>query len=165
MPGPSPVRRAGGLIVLVALLLAGGGLVGAPAFAQEAGATAAPVDTSGSSLGGLPQVDLTPSEDGYELPIQLLLLLTVLTLAPAIIILMTSFTRLVVVFSILRRALGLQRSPPRQVVIGLSLFLSLFIMQPVLETVHQDALRPYLDNEITQQEAFDRASTPMKRLC
>lgn len=163
MPGPSPVRRAGGLIVLVALLLAGGGLVGAPAFAQEAGATAAPVDTSGSSLGGLPQVDLTPSEDGYELPIQLLLLLTVLTLAPAIIILMTSFTRLVVVFSILRRALGLQRSPPRQVVIGLSLFLSLFIMQPVLETVHQDALRPYLDNEITQQEAFDRASTPMKR--
>ncbi|WP_272509192.1 flagellar type III secretion system pore protein FliP [Salinibacter ruber] len=163
MPGPSPVRRAGVLILLVALLLVGGPLVGAPAFAQEAGATAAQADTSGSSLGGLPQVDLTPSEDGYELPIQLLLLLTVLTLAPAIIILMTSFTRLVVVFSILRRALGLQRSPPRQVVIGLSLFLSLFIMQPVLETVHQDALRPYLDNEITQQEAFDRASTPMKR--
>ncbi len=159
----SVVRTAGGLIVLVALLLAGGSLMGPTALAQDAGATAAQVDTSGSALGGLPQVDLAPSEDGYELPIQLLLLLTVLTLAPAIIILMTSFTRLVVVFSILRRALGLQRSPPRQVVIGLSLFLSVFIMQPVLQTVHQDALRPYLNDEITQQEAFDRASTPMKR--
>ena len=162
-PCPSGLRAATGLLILVALLLAGGPLVGPAALAQDAGATAAQVDTSGSALGSLPQVDLAPSEDGYELPIQLLLLLTVLTLAPAIIILMTSFTRLVVVFSILRRALGLQQSPPRQVVIGLSLFLSVFIMQPVLQTVHQDALRPYLDDEITQQEAFDRASTPMKR--
>ena len=162
-PCPSGLRAVAGLLILVALLLASGPLVGPTALAQDAGATAAQVDTSGSALGGFPQVDVTPSEDGYELPIQLLLLLTVLTLAPAIIILMTSFTRLVVVFSILRRALGLQQSPPRQVVIGLSLFLSIFIMQPVLQTVHQDALRPYLDDEITQQEAFDRASTPMKR--
>jgi flagellar biosynthetic protein FliP len=76
---------------------------------------------------------------------------------------MTSFTRLVVVFSILRTALGLQQSPPRQVIIGLALFLSVFIMQPVLETVHQEALRPYMNGQIEQQEAFTRASTPMKR--
>lgn len=159
----SVVRTVGGLALLCALLVAGGPLGPAPVLAQDAGATTAQVDTAGTPLGGLPQVDLAPSEDGYELPIQLLLLLTVLTLAPAIIILMTSFTRLVVVFSILRRALGLQRSPPRQVVIGLSLFLSVFIMQPVLETVHQNALRPYMNDEITQQQAFDRAATPMKR--
>jgi flagellar biosynthetic protein FliP len=76
---------------------------------------------------------------------------------------MTSFTRLVVVFSILRTALGMQQSPPRQVIIGLSLFLSIFIMQPVLQTVHQDALRPYMDGQITQQEAFSRATPPVKQ--
>ena len=153
-------RRVGGvalLVVLFGMLLV---LTSPhPAVAQ----TAAPVDTADANVGSLPEVDLVPSEDGYELPIQLLLLLTVLSLAPAIIILMTSFTRLVVVFSILRTALGMQQSPPRQVIIGLSLFLSIFIMQPVLDTVHQDALRPYMDGAITQQEAFDRAATPMKR--
>jgi flagellar biosynthetic protein FliP len=160
------VQRTGFILVLAALL--GGVPVCAPpqaALAQEAetSPSATQVDTSGMDLGGLPQVDLAPAEDGYALPIQLLLLLTVLSLAPAIIILMTSFTRLVVVFSILRRGLGLQRSPPRQVIIGLSLFLSIFIMQPVLETVHQEALRPYMNGKIEQQEAFTRATTPLKR--
>lgn len=162
-------QRAGFVIGLVVLL--SGALPGTspqPAVAQQAepspqSSSTTQVDTSGMSLGGLPQVNLTPAEEGYELPIQLLLLLTVLTLAPAIIILMTSFTRLVVVFSILRTALGLQQSPPRQVIIGLSIFLSIFIMQPVLNTVHQEALRPYMDGEIVQQEALTRASTPMKR--
>jgi len=151
-------------VVLAAVLLLGAPSISSPqrAPAQDAGPSTAQVDTTGAGLGGLPRFSLTPAEDGYELPIQLLLLLTVLTLAPAIIILMTSFTRLVVVFSILRTALGLQQSPPRQIIIGLSIFLSIFIMQPVLETVHQDALRPYMNDEITQQEAFDRASTPMK---
>jgi len=154
-----------GLVLLAAMLVGGSPLGPSEAAAQAAEETPSTtqVDTSGMDLGGLPQVDLAPAEDGYTLPIQLLLLLTVLTLAPAIIILMTSFTRLVVVFSILRTALGLQQSPPRQVIIGLSLFLSVFIMQPVLQTVHQDALRPYMDGKIGQEEAFTRASTPMKR--
>jgi len=154
------LRRTGCVALLAAVLLGA-----APALAplQEAAAQAAAPDTTQLGQGTLPQVDLVPAEDGYELPIQLLLLLTVLSLAPAIIILMTSFTRLVVVFSILRTALGMQQSPPRQVIIGLSLFLSLFIMQPVLQTVHQQALRPYMDGEITQQQAFGRAATPMKR--
>lgn len=162
----APTRRIG-LLALAALLL-GASPLGSPvqeatAQATEDSPSTTQMDTSGVDLGGLPQVDLAPAEDGYTLPIQLMLLLTVLSLAPAIVILMTSFTRLVVVFSILRTALGLQQSPPRQVIIGLSLFLSVFIMQPVLQTVHQDALRPYMDGEIEQQEAFTRAAAPMKR--
>lgn len=110
----------------------------------------------------LPQIDLGGEED-YALPIQLLLLLTVLSLAPAIVVLMTSFTRLVVVFSILRTALGIQQSPPAQVIIGLALFLTFFIMHPVLTQVHDEALQPYVAGEVGQQVALDRASVPMKK--
>jgi flagellar biosynthetic protein FliP len=165
-PFLSTAARTGSVLALLVLLLGPPLGTAPPAHGQSASDPArptAPADTAGLDLGGLPQVDLAPAEDGYALPIQLLLLLTVLTLAPAIIILMTSFTRLVVVFSILRTALGLQQSPPRQVIIGLSLFLSVFIMQPVLNTVHQNALRPYMNGQIAQEEAFTRASTPMKR--
>ncbi len=124
----------------------------------------APADTTGSSFTLLPQVDLGgDGEEDFALPIQLLLLLTVLSLAPAIIILMTSFTRLMVVFSILRTALGMQQSPPSQVMVGLALFLTIFIMFPVLETVHDEALEPYIAGEITQQVAFDRAAEPIKQ--
>ena len=131
-----------------------------PALAQTAAdPTTAPPGSSG--LNPLPQFSFG-GEENYELPIQLLLLLTVLSLAPAIIILMTSFTRLVVVFSILRTALGTQQSPPTQVIIGLSLFLTLFIMQPVLSTINDQALQPYIEGEIAQQEALDRASGPIK---
>lgn len=142
-------------VLMAALAL---GLAAAPAAAQ----TAAP-DTATTALGPLPQVDLVPGSEDYALPIQLLLLLTVLSLAPAIIMLMTSFTRLVVVFSILRTALGMQQSPPRQVIIGLAIFLTVFVMQPVLQEVNTDALQPYMAEEITQQEALDRAATPTKR--
>ncbi|ARA94762.1 flagellar biosynthetic protein FliP [Rhodothermaceae bacterium RA] len=120
-------------------------------------------NASGTVLTLLPSLRLTNGEDDYELPIQLLLLLTVLSLAPAIIILMTSFTRLVVIFSILRTALGTQQSPPTQVIVGLSLFLTFYIMFPVLSTVHDEALQPYLNGEITQKVATERALGPMKK--
>lgn len=125
---------------------------------------AALAQTAGGSgvFGNVPGIDISGDED-FELPVQILLLLTVLSLAPAIIILMTSFTRLVVVFSILRTALGTQQSPPTQVIIGLSLFLTMFIMYPVLENINDNALQPYLDDQITQKEAFDRAVVPMKK--
>jgi flagellar biosynthetic protein FliP len=159
--------RRVGLALLVTLLVGAGPLVGsvptAEAQAVDGSSSTTQADTSRIDIGGLPQVNINPSEDGYALPIQLLLLLTLLSLAPAIVILMTSFTRLVVVLSILRTALGLQKSPPRQVIIGLSLFLSFFIMQPVLQTIHQDALRPYLNGDITQKQALTRSSGPMKR--
>ena len=115
----------------------------------------------GGAASPIPGVTVTPGGD-YELPVQLLLLLTVLTLAPSILILTTSFTRLVVVFSILRTALGLQQSPPTQVIIGLSLFLTFFVMHPVFEEIDQGALQPYLAGELEQREALEVAAKPMK---
>lgn len=95
--------------------------------------------------------------------IQILILLTVLSLAPAILIMMTSFTRLVVVFSFLRHALGTQQMPPNQIVIGLSLFLTFFIMTPVWSTVHEKALVPYREKRISQEKAFDEALKPVRQ--
>ena len=117
--------------------------------------------TVGPAPPPIPGVALTDTGD-YAMPVQLLLLLTVLTLAPSILILMTSFTRLIIVFSILRTAIGLQQSPPTQVLVGLSLFLTFFVMHPVFEQVDQNALQPYLAGELTQAEAFEVASGPIK---
>jgi len=99
---------------------------------------------------------------GMATVIQIVLLLTVLTLAPAILLMMTSFTRLVIVFSILRQALGVQQAPPNQVVIGLSLFLTFFIMSPAFNKINRDALKPYMEGSITQQSALDNALAPMR---
>jgi len=95
--------------------------------------------------------------------IQILILLTVLSLAPAILIMMTSFTRLVVVFSFLRHALGTQQMPPNQILIGLSLFLTFFIMTPVWSTVHEKALVPYQEKKISQGQALDEALKPVRQ--
>ncbi|HEY4601568.1 MAG TPA: flagellar type III secretion system pore protein FliP [Cerasibacillus sp.] len=94
--------------------------------------------------------------------IKLLLLLTVLSLAPAILILMTSFTRIIVVLSFVRTSLATQQMPPNQVLIGLALFMTFFIMAPTFSDVYDDALKPLFDDELTLDEAYDRASEPMK---
>jgi len=94
--------------------------------------------------------------------IQLLFALTVLSLAPAILLMMTSFTRLVVVLSLVRHALGTQQMPPNQVIVGLAFFLTFFIMAPVWQKVNQDALIPYSDEQITGEQAFALASAPIK---
>jgi flagellar biosynthetic protein FliP len=95
--------------------------------------------------------------------IQILILLTVLSLAPAILIMMTSFTRLVVVFSFLRHALGTQQMPPNQILIGLSLYLTFFIMTPVWQTIHEKALVPYQEKKISQGQAMDEALKPVRQ--
>ena len=95
--------------------------------------------------------------------IQILLLLTVLALAPSILILMTSFTRLVIVFHFVRQAVGTQTMPPNQVLVGLSLFLTFFIMYPVFNRINQDAFQPYVAQEIGQEEAFNRALAPLRQ--
>jgi flagellar biosynthesis protein FliP len=95
--------------------------------------------------------------------IQILVLLTVLSLAPAILIMMTSFTRLIVVFSFLRHALGTQQMPPNQILIGLSLFLTFFIMTPVWQTVQEKALTPYKEKKISQSQALDEAVKPVRK--
>lgn len=94
--------------------------------------------------------------------LQILLLLTVLTLAPAILILMTCFTRIIVVLSFVRNALSTQQIPPNQVLIGLALFLTLFVMSPTLSQVNQEALQPYLAGQISQTEAYQKAVVPFK---
>jgi len=95
--------------------------------------------------------------------IKVILILTVLTLAPAIIIMMTSFTRLIVVFSFLRNALGTQQMPPNQLLVGLALFLTFFIMSPAFNDINTKALQPYLNNKMTQAQAFDEAMAPLRK--
>lgn len=95
--------------------------------------------------------------------LQLLFVFVALALAPSLLLLMTSFTRIIVVLSFLRNAIGLQQTPPNQVLIGLALFLSLFIMQPVLTQVNEDGIQPYLNGEITQEEALDNMEVPVKQ--
>jgi len=94
--------------------------------------------------------------------IKIIMMLTVLTLAPAILILMTSFTRIIIVLSFLRQALGTQQMPPNQLLVGLSLFLTLFIMSPILNKVNNEALQPFMNNQITQEVALDKALVPLR---
>ena len=94
--------------------------------------------------------------------LQLLILLTVLTLVPAFLVMMTSFTRIVVVLSFLRNALATQQTPPNQVLIGLALFLTFFTMAPVFQDIKAEAVDPYLAQTITQEQAWERGSVPLK---
>lgn len=109
-------------------------------------------------------ITIQSTDDPQEISnsIKLLLLLTVLTLLPSILIMMTSFTRIVIVFSFLRNSMGTQQMPPNQVIIGLALFLTFFIMTPVFSDINQNALEPFSRNEITLEEAMDKASYAIK---
>ncbi|MDO6656338.1 MULTISPECIES: flagellar type III secretion system pore protein FliP [Bacillales] len=100
--------------------------------------------------------------EDVSVTIQLVLLLTVLSLAPAILVLMTCFTRIVVVLSFVRSALATQSMPPNQVLVGLALFLTFFVMSPVLSEINSEALQPYINEEIGQEEALDAAELPIK---
>jgi flagellar biosynthetic protein FliP len=94
--------------------------------------------------------------------VQIVLLMTVLSVAPSILMMVTSFTRIVVVLSLLRSALGLQQSPPNAVLIGLSLFLTAYIMGPTLEASWRDGVQPMIDNQITAEQGFERSSEPIR---
>ena len=109
-------------------------------------------------------VDMFSSSDPSNVAtsVKLLLLLTVLSLAPGILILMTSFTRIIIVLSFVRTSLATQQMPPNQVLIGIALFLTFFIMAPIFGEIYDEALQPLFDEEITLDEAYDRASAPMK---
>jgi flagellar biosynthetic protein FliP len=108
---------------------------------------------------GMEQGD-KPSQTAVVL--QIFLLMTVLSLAPAILIMLTSFTRIVIVLSLLRRAIGTMQMPPNQVIIGLALFLTFFIMAPVWHQIKEAAVQPYLDNKIDQNQAFKNAAEPLR---
>lgn len=114
----------------------------------------------------LPGIDLNvqPTEEPTQVvnSIKILLILTLLSLVPAFLLMMTSFTRIIVVLSLLRSAVGTQQTPPNQVIIGLALFLTVFIMAPVAGQINEEAIKPYLDNQISQQQAWDNAYSPLR---
>ncbi len=107
-------------------------------------------------------IDIGQGEDNPSQSVLLIVGLSLLSLAPSLVIMLTSFTRIAVVLSLTRNALGLQGVPPNQVIVGLSLFLSLFVMGPTIQEMNDDALQPYLESRITQGEAYDRATGPMR---
>jgi flagellar biosynthetic protein FliP len=113
----------------------------------------------------LPAITSTPAPGGgtqWSLSIQTLLLITGLSFLPAMLLMMTSFTRIIIVFSLLRHALGTQTSPPNQVLVGLALFLTFFIMAPVGEKIYADAYLPLAENKITFMQALDRGAIPLR---
>lgn len=113
----------------------------------------------------MPAVTVTANPDGgqtWSLTLQVLVLMTLLTLLPGIVLAMTSFTRIIVVFSILRQALGTGQAPPNQVMIGLAMFLSWFIMAPVFTQSYEQGVQPYLAEEISAEEAVVRATEPVR---
>ena len=114
----------------------------------------------------IPKISLgvEPAKDAKDLSValQIVLLLTVLTLAPSILVMMTSFIRIAVVLSFLRQAIGTNQMPPNQLLIALALILTFFIMSPVADQAYRDGLKPYLDGKITQSEAFDKGMQPIR---
>jgi len=107
-------------------------------------------------------VDNASTPQQYVGNIKLLIMLTILTLLPSIIMMMTSFVRIVVVFGFLRTAMGTQQSPPNQVLVGLALFLTVFIMLPVYGEINSEAIQPYLQNSITQEQAIEKGAKPLR---
>lgn len=113
----------------------------------------------------VPAITLTKNAQGnqeYSVSLQILLIMTALSFIPAFVIMMTSFTRIIIVFSILRQALGLQQTPSNQILLGLTLFLTLFIMAPVFDRINQEALQPYLKEQLLAQDALVKAEGPLK---
>ncbi len=124
------------------------------------------LSSSAAAQSALPAVTVTPGPGGsqtYTLTIQTLLFLTSLTFLPAVLLMMTSFTRIIIVLSLLRQALGAVQAPPNQVLVGLSLFLTFFVMSPVLERMYTEAYVPFSDRRIGFNDAVDRAAVPLKQ--
>ena len=153
------MRRAEAPTALRALVLAAGlGLLASAAWAQG-------MPTASPQSPALPlMVGQGAGGTSYSVPIQTLLFFTALSFLPAVLLLMTSFTRIVIVLSLMRQALGTQSAPPNQVVVGLSLFLTLFVMGPTLDKVYAEAYGPYSRNEISFDQALDKGQAPMREL-
>ena len=139
---------------LAALLLLPAGL----AFAQQTGGVSMPLSIPSISLG------LSQSSKPADVAnvVRILIILTVLSLAPAILIMMTSFTRIVIVLSFIRQAIGTQNTPSNQVVIGLALFLTFFVMAPTFKTINTLAIEPYMAGKVSQEYAFGQAEAPVR---
>lgn len=136
-------------------------LVAPFALGQDAGA----LISQGNNPLSIPAITLSTDAAGqqeYSVSLQILLIMTALSFIPAFVMLMTSFTRIIIVFSILRQALGLQQTPSNQILVGLTIFLTLFIMAPVFDQINRDAVQPYLSQQLPAQQAIARAEVPLK---
>jgi flagellar biosynthetic protein FliP len=114
---------------------------------------------------GVLSVNAAPASGGgttYSVPVQTMLAFAALSFLPAVLLLMTSFTRIVIVLSLMRQALGLQTTPPNQVIVGLSLFLTLFVMGPTLDRIHEEAWRPFTQQQIGFETAAQRGAEPLR---
>jgi flagellar biosynthesis protein FliP len=138
-------------IIAITVLLVAGELV-----AQDAGGVRMPIPKIAFDI------EEASSPKDVALSLQILFLLTILTLAPSIIMMMTAFTRVVIVLDFVKRALSLQQMPPTQVIVGLSIFLTIFIMAPTFTEVNNTALQPYLNGEISNEQFFERGMKPMR---
>jgi flagellar biosynthetic protein FliP len=137
-----------------------------PAGAPNLPATAAPAGPAAPALPGVPaslqSLDLRKPAN-FSAAMQVIILLTILSLAPAILLMMTCFTRIIIVLSLLRQALGTQQLPPNQVMIGLAMFMTFLVMAPTWQRVNNEALRPFLDGKIDSDEARKRAEVPVRK--
>ncbi|MDE2182302.1 MAG: flagellar type III secretion system pore protein FliP [Alphaproteobacteria bacterium] len=129
--------------------------------AAQAATHAASAASGAASAGGL-SIDLSGGGMFTDRMMQIIALITILSVAPSILIMMTSFVRIVVVLSLLRTALGLQQSPPNSVIVSLALFLTLFVMTPTLKDAYAQGVEPLIAGQITTEQAFDKAAVPMK---
>lgn len=164
----SPIPGRAWLLLAVIFLSAPGTLraqeklIDAPAPGAVVPGEIPAIAPAGAPAGSPIQLpDLTKREN-FSSAMQIIVLLTVLSLAPAILIMMTSFTRIIIVLSLLRQAMGTQSLPPNQILIGLALFMTFLIMGPTWERVNNEALRPYLDGAMEQRDALDRAQVPVR---
>jgi flagellar biosynthetic protein FliP len=163
------------VLLVVAALLATIALVALPASASAvqadpqavvnpstAGQGAGAAAGAGAGQGAGVNISINGGKQGGSTAVQVLVVLTVLALAPSILIMMTGFTRILIVLSFVRNALGTPTMPPNQVLIGLSLFLTLFVMFPTLSAINKTAVQPYTEKQITQQQALNRAQIPIR---
>ena len=152
----SDLFRASSLLKLASIAV-----VTALLVVPEIASAAAAAPAAGGQAGALDRALGTISGDGrpLSLSLQILILMSLLTVLPSILLMMTSFTRIIIVLSILRQAIGLQQTPPNQVLVGLALFLSLFVMRPVVDQINEVAYTPYGEGQISIEEAVSRSGT------
>ncbi len=139
-------------VILIILLI----FYAVPLLAQDAGGVRMPIPKITFDI------EEAASPKDVALSLQILFLLTILTLAPSIIMMMTSFTRIVIVLDFIKRALTLQQMPPNQIIVGLAIFLTIFIMSPIFIEINDTALQPYLNGKISNEEFFDKGMEPLR---
>jgi flagellar biosynthetic protein FliP len=163
----APHRSRGARLLVVGLALVAAFLIlwSDPASAQVPEAPTAPtptVPTPGADPAGDDVTIELPDADQPSQSVLIIVLLTLLSLAPALVVTLSSFTRIVIVLSLTRNALGLHNVPPNQVIVGLALFLSIFVMGPTLKQINDDALQPLLNGEQSYEQAYDSATGPLR---